>query len=135
MAIQNQFSGRAAGFYLGLAGGVLAIAALICYIAYATASGTWNMGILLPLLAAIALQAVQIKINSDILTIVSPALLAASLCAFIMESVYTLVGYFMNLDMFGDASLIGYVAWVSILTGAAMIVLVIGTFLKKDKAE
>lgn len=131
MTMQGKMSGRTMGFYLGLAGGVLAVIALILYVIYGNVTGERNMMVLLPLTAAAALQVVSIFVDSDELVIVSPALCAVALSAFIVDSINTLVGYFFNLDMFGDASMIGSVAQISIFTGVAVVVLLVSSFMKK----
>ncbi len=135
MNTKTLLSNRSAGFYLGLLGGLADAAALICYIAYGNASGDSNNVVLFSLIAAAAVEVISIWVNSDIFTVAAPALCMIALCSFLSDSVYTLVGYFMNLDMFGDVTMIGYVAWVSILTGIAAIILTVAAFLKKDKGE
>lgn len=133
MRIQISFRNRATGFYLGLVGSVLAIVALVCYLLYGSASGDCNPMILLSLLAAVLLQFLSLWKDSDIPTILSPCLCTVALCSFLMDSVYTLVGYVTKLDMFGDIRMIGYVAQVCILSGLAAVVLIVSAFLKKNK--
>lgn len=132
----KKFADRAAGFYLGLAGGLLFLIALIRYLSCngVTENGI-NMLVVLPLAAAIALIVASVFVDSDVLTVLTPAIATVALATFIIDSINILTGYIFGLAMFGDVSMIGAVAQVSILTGAALLVLVIGAFLKKNQND
>lgn len=133
MTMQEKKNERALGFYFGLAGGALAVVALVLYLIYGNATGERNMMVLLPLAVAAVLQVVSIYVHSDELVIVSPVLCAAALSAFIFDSINTLVGYFLNLDMFGDASMIGSVAQIGVTIGVAIVALIVSSFMAKQK--
>jgi len=81
------------------------------------------------------LEAVSFVVDSDILTILTPAVGAVALCCFVMDSVNTLVGYFFHLAMFGDVSMIGSVARLCVLMGMVVLTAIVAAFLKKTKAD
>lgn len=132
----KKFADRAAGFYLGLTGGLLFLIALIRYLSCngVTENGI-NMLVVLPLAAAIALIVASVFVDSDVLTVLTPAIATVALATFIIDSINILTGYIFGLAMFGDVSMIGAVAQVSILTAAALLALVIGAFLKKNQND
>lgn len=129
--MKNAMIGRDAGTWIGIAGGIAAIAAAVFYVFY----GVDNMLVLIPLLAGIVLEAVSVFADYDILTILSPVCCMASLCVFVMDSVYIFVAYFFNLAMFGDITQIGAVSRICILTGAAVLLLLVASFVKKGKEK
>lgn len=128
--MKKLLTGRDAGTYLGIAGGILAIAAAVAYLAY----GASNMLVILPLLAGIVLEGISVFMDQDILVILAPVCCMISLCAFVMDSIYIFVAYFFNLAMFGDITLIGPVSRICVLTGMSVIFLLISSFTKKQKA-
>lgn len=135
MQSQNMFSQRKAGFYLGLAGGVLALAAGVLYLAYAKASGTLNTLVLLPLALVIVLDICSVFCDSDYLPILSAALAAVPLCVFLIDSVYTFVGYFLNLAMFGDASMMGAIVQLCAVMGMGLLCQLLSCFLDGGRKE
>ena len=110
--MKNLFQNRAVGFWLDLAGTVLTLVGIILYALYAADTGS----------------------NNDLLAIAAPALSAVSLCAFITDSVYTFVGYFFGLAMFGDVSKIGAIMRICVVVAISMLALLISSFMRKDKA-
>ena len=133
MSAQISLNDKAPGFYLGLASAVLAIISLVFYVIYGNATGERNPMILIPLIVVVALQAGSIFVDNDILTILTPVVCAVALCSFVVDSVNTLVGYFFNLAMFGDVSMIGSVARLCALMSVAVVTAVVAAFLKKTK--
>ena len=100
--MKNLFQNRAVGFWLDLAGTVLTLVGIILYALYAADTGSNNVWGYIGLVAAVAAGAAGLVTDNDLLAIAAPALSAVSLCAFITDSVYTFVGYFFGLAMFGD---------------------------------
>ena len=92
--MKNLFQNRAVGFWLDLAGTVLALVGIILYALYAADTGSSNVWVYIGLVAAVAAGAAGLVTDNDLLAIAAPALSAVSLCAFITDSVYTYVGYF-----------------------------------------
>ncbi len=135
MNAQVSLKDKAPGTYLGLASAVLAIISLIFYVIYGNATGERDPMILIPLIAVVIMEAVSFVVDSDILTILTPAVGAVALCRFVMDSINTLVGYFFNLAMFGDVSMIGSVARLCVLMGMVVLAAVVAAFLKKNKAD
>lgn len=129
--MKNKLIGRDVGTYLGIAGGIIGIAAAAAYLIY----GASNMLVLLPLLAGIVVEAASLFVDHDILVILAPVCCMVSLCTFVMDSVYIFVAYFFNLAMFGDITLIGPVSRICILTGVSVILLLISSFTKNTKTE
>lgn len=86
------------------------------------------------LVAAVAAGAAGLVTDNDLLAIAAPALSAVSLCAFITDSVYTFVGYFFGLAMFGDVSKIGAIMRICVVVAISMLALLISSFMRKDKA-
>lgn len=72
--------------------------------------------------------------DKSLLVTAAPALGAVSLCAFITDSVYTFVGYFFGLAMFGDISKIGAIMRICVVVAISMLALLISSFMRKDKA-
>ena len=115
------FSDRTIGFYLGLAAGVMAIVSLVAYAMYAVAAGSYNVWVIAPLVLVVLAQAATIPLDNDWLIAATPAIGMIAWCAFVMECMYTFVGHFMNLNMFGDQSLFGPV------------MLMVSSFMRKRK--
>ena len=124
----SMFSNRTIGFYLGLAAGVMAIVSLVAYAMYAVAAGSYNVWVIAPLVLVVLAQAATIPLDNDWLIAVMIAW-----CAFVMECMYTFVGHFMNLNMFGDQSLFGPVMTVTVLTAATVLMLMVSSFMRKRK--
>ena len=127
--MKNLFQNRAVGFWLDLAGTVLALVGIILYALYAADTGSSNVWV-----AAVAAGAAGLVTDNDLLAIAAPALSAVSLCAFITDSVYTFVGYFFGLAMFGDVSKIGAIMRICVVVAISMLALLISSFVRKDKA-
>lgn len=132
--MKNLFQNRAVGFWLDLAGTVLALVGIILYALYAADTGSSNVWVYIGLVAAVAAGAAGLVTDNDLLAIAAPALSAVSLCAFITDSVYTFVGYFFGLAMFGDVSKIGAIMRICVVVAISMLALLIGSFVRKDKA-
>lgn len=133
--MKNLFQNRAVGFWLDLAGTVLALVGIILYALYAADTGSSNrLGVYIGLVAAVAAGAAGLVTDNDLLAIAAPALSAVSLCAFITDSVYTFVGYFFGLAMFGDVSKIGAIMRICVVVAISMLALLISSFVRKDKA-
>lgn len=129
--MKNLFQNRAVGFWLDLAGTVLALVGIILYALYAADTGSSNVWVYIGLVAA---GAAGLVTDNDLLAIAAPALSAVSLCAFITDSVYTFVGYFFGLAMFGDVSKIGAIMRICVVVAISMLTLLISSFMRKDKA-
>lgn len=129
--MKNLFQNRAVGFWLDLAGTVLALVGIILYALYAADTGSNNVWVYIGLVAA---GAAGLVTDNDLLAIAAPALSAVSLCAFITDSVYTFVGYFFGLAMFGDVSKIGAIMRICVVVAISMLALLISSFMRKDKA-
>lgn len=131
--MKNLFQNRAVGFWLNLAGIILALVGIILYALYAADTGS-NVWVYIGLVAAVVAGAVGLVTDNDLLVIAAPALSAVSLCAFITDSVYTFVGYFFGLAMFGDISKIGAIMRICVVVAISMLALLISSFMRKDKA-
>lgn len=129
--MKNLFQNRAVGFWLNFAGIVLALVGIILYALYAADTGSSNVWVYIGLVAA---GAAGLVTDNDLLVIAAPALGAVSLCAFITDSVYTFVGYFFGLAMFGDISKIGAIMRICVVVAISMLALLISSFMRKDKA-
>lgn len=129
--MKNLFQNRAVGFWLDLAGTVLTLVGIILYALYAADTGSNNVWVYIGLVAA---GAAGLVTDNDLLAIAAPALSAVSLCAFITDSVYTFVGYFFGLAMFGDVSKIGAIMRICVVVAISMLALLISSFMRKDKA-
>ena len=130
MSLKN----KALGYYVGLLGGIAAVIALAFYINYGNMTGQRNMLVIVPLVCVIALQIVSIFFENDLLIMAAPALCMIPLGAFLFDSVGTIVDYVFNLTLYGDVSQIGNVARMSVITGIGVIVLLVSTFMKRQKA-
>ena len=129
--MKNLFQNRAVGFWLDLAGTVLALVGIILYALYAADTGSSNVWVYI---GPVAAGAAGLVTDNDLLAIAAPALSAVSLCAFITDSVYTFVGYFFGLAMFGDVSKIGAIMRICVVVAISMLALLISSFVRKDKA-
>lgn len=130
--MKNLFQNRAVGFWLDLAGTVLTLVGIILYALYAADTGSNNVWVYIGLVAAVAAGAAGLVTDNDLLAIAAPALSAVSLCAFITDSVYTFVGYFFGLAMFGDVSKIGAIMRICVVVAISMLALLISSFMRKD---
>lgn len=133
MNCKEMFSNRTVGFYLGLAAGILTIVSLVTYFMYATAAGSYNALVIVPLIVVLASQLSTLVLENDWLVAVTPIVSMIALCAFVMECMYTYVGHFMNLNMFGDQSLFGQVWTATLAIAATQLVLLIAAFMRKHK--
>ncbi|MBT1171646.1 hypothetical protein JS536_11035 [Bifidobacterium sp. SO4] len=129
------FSNRTVGFYIGLVGGLAAIASLIVYFMYGNASGDGtSLWIVIPLLLVVAAQVITLFVDNDWIAAFAPAVCMVALCRFVIDSVYTLVGYFFNLTMFGDLSMMPWIAKVCVLIAITLLALIVSAFMRKRKA-
>jgi hypothetical protein len=106
---------------------------------YLTCGGVTEYGIqasfVVAVVASIALIVASIWVDSDFISVITPAVGTAALAVFLIASINILTGYLFSLNMFGDVTMIGAVAQVSILTGVAVVLLIISAFLKKNKSD
>jgi hypothetical protein len=133
MNCKEMFSNRTVGFYLGLAAGILTIVSLATYFMYAAAAGSYNALVIVPLIVVLVSQLSTLVIDNDWLVAVTPIVSMIALCAFVMECMYTYVGHFMNLNMFGDQSLFGQVWTATLALAATQLVLLVAAFMRKRK--
>lgn len=132
--MKNLFHNRTLGFWLSLAGSILALLGVILYALYAADTGA-NGLVYAGLITAAAAGAVCLVKDNDFAAIAAPTLAAAALCAFITDSVYTFVGYFFGLAMFGDVSKIGAIVRICAVVGISMLTLLVSSFMCKGKTE
>lgn len=129
------FSNRTVGFYIGLAGGLAAIASLIVYCMYGKASGDGvNPWIIVSLLLVVAAEVATLFVDNDWVAALAPAVCMLALCRFVMDTVYTFVGYFFGLAMFGDVSMMPWVIRVCVLIAVTLLALIVAAFMRKRKA-
>ncbi len=133
MNCKEMFSNRTVGFYLGLAAGILTIVSLATYFMYASAAGSYNALVIVPLIVVLVSQLSTLVIDNDWLVAATPIVSMIALCAFVMECMYTYVGHFMNLNMFGDQSLFGQVWTATLALAATQLVLLVAAFMRKRK--
>lgn len=91
------------------------------------------MWVIAPLVLVVLAQAATIPLDNDWLIAATPAIGMIAWCAFVMECMYTFVGHFMNLNMFGDQSLFGPVMTVTVLTAVTVLMLMVSSFMRKRK--
>ena len=130
---KEMFSNRTVGFYLGLAAGILTIVSLATYFMYAAAAKSYNALVIVPLIVVLVSQLSTLVIDNDWLVAATPIVGMIALCAFVMECMYTYVGHFMNLNMFGDQSLFGQVWTATLALAATQLVLLVAAFMRKRK--
>ncbi len=133
MNCKEMFSNRTVGFYLGLAAGILTIVSLVTYFMYATAAKSYNALVIVPLIVVLASQLSTLVLDNDWLVAATPIVNMIALCAFVMECMYTYVGHFMNLNMFGDQSLFGQVWTATLALAATQLVLLVAAFMRKRR--
>lgn len=126
---------KAAGFYVGAAGGILMLLTLVIYAANMKALDQKNMLVIFPLLLAVIVEIGIYFKENDWLKIIAPVLCSIALASFAVDSVGTLVDYFFNLTMFGNKATIGTVTILLSLMGIELVVLLISSFMKDVKAE
>lgn len=126
---------KAAGFYVGAAGGILMLLTLAIYAANMKALDQKNMLVIFPLLLAVIVEIGIYFKENDWLKIIAPVLCSIALASFAVDSVGTLVDYFFNLTMFGNKATIGTVTILLSLMGIELVVLLISSFMKDVKAE
>lgn len=126
---------KAAGFYVGAAGGILMLLTLVIYAANMKALDQKNMLVIFPLLLAVIVEIGIYFKENDWLKVIAPVLCSIALASFAVDSVGTLVDYFFNLTMFGNKATMGTVTILLSLMGIELIVLLISSFMKGVKAE
>lgn len=126
---------KAAGFYVGAAGGILMLLTLVIYAANMKALDQKNMLVIFPLLLAVIVEIGIYFKENDWLKVIAPVLCSIALASFAVDSVGTLVDYFFNLTMFGNKATMGTVTILLSLMGIELIVLLISSFMKDVKAE
>lgn len=126
---------KAAGFYVGAAGGILMLLTLVIYAANMKALDQKNMLVIFPLLLAVIVEIGIYFKENDWLKIIAPVLCSIALASFAVDSVGTLVDYFFNLTMFGNKATMGTVTILLSLMGIELVVLLISSFMKDVKAE
>lgn len=126
---------KAAGFYVGAAGGILMLLTLVIYAANMKALDQKNMLVIFPLLLAVIVEVGIYFKENDWLKVIAPVLCSIALASFAVDSVGTLVDYFFNLTMFGNKATMGTVTILLSLMGIELIVLLISSFMKGVKAE
>lgn len=126
---------KAAGFYVGAAGGILMLLTLAIYAANMKALDQKNMLVIFPLLLAVIVEIGIYFKENDWLKIIAPVLCSIALASFAVDSVGTLVDYFFNLTMFGNKATMGTVTILLSLMGIELVVLLISSFMKDVKAE
>lgn len=132
----KKLSDRAGGFYLSLLAGILLLLALIRYF---MKGGVTEYGLQFQFIASVAAALLLICLSFftdlNILQVLTAACAAAALAVFVIASINIMTGYFFGLAMFGDVTMMGEVIRVSVLTGGAVVLLIVSAFLKKNKDE
>ena len=128
--------GKAGGFYLSVLAGILLVAALVRYYSF---GGITENGVQIqfvgPVAAAVLLVVLSFFADNSLFVVAEPVLAAAALAVFLTASINILTGYIFNLAMFGDVTMIGPVMQVSCMIGAAILLLIISSFLKRNRAD
>ena len=129
-------SGKSGGFYLSCIAAILLAAALVRYLSFhgITENGV-QMTFVCPLIISVALVILSIFADNSLFVIASPILAVSALCVFLIASINILTGYIFNLAMFGDVTMIGPVSQVAGLVGAATVLMILASFMKRSKAD
>lgn len=131
MELKKLFKNRTLGFYLGLLSGIFSLLSIVFYILYGNAAGERNILIFLSLIVVIVLDVLSIFMDSNLLPVAASILAAVPLGAFVSDSVYTFVGYFFNLAMFGDASMLPAIIRLCVLMAVSLLCLLVSSFMSK----
>ncbi len=132
-------SKKAAGAYLGIAVGALALASLILYLAYATsADGLFMPWVLVLLLLILTAEAVLFLFDNDYLPMIVAGMSASAFGCFLMdppETIGSVVDYFQNIVMFGNPEKFGIIISLTVLLLLMTVLAVIACFLARVKPE
>lgn len=129
----NFIKKKTIGFYFTLAAGVVAIAALIYYLTWASANNSMDNWIIILLVIGIIIDIVLILFDNDYLVIASCALYSASVAKLLTSSVGSFVDAIQGINMFGDSSQVGIIINISIVIAVSILFSIISAFLKRVK--
>lgn len=129
----NFIKKKTIGFYFTLAAGVVAIAALIYYLTWASANNSMDNWIIVLLVIGIIIDIVLILFDNDYLVIASCALYSASVAKLLTSSVGSFVDAIQGINMFGDSSQVGIIMNISIVIAVSILFSIISAFLKRVK--
>lgn len=133
-AFVGLFARRTVGFYIGLLAAVTAIVSLVIYLMYGAAAGeSASPWVVVPLLVVVAAQTATLFIDNDWIAALAPAVCMVALCRFVIDSVYTLVGYFFGLTMFGNVSMMPWIVKVSAGIAITLMMLIVSAFMRKRR--
>ena len=127
--IQN----KAAGFYLLLVSGVLALASFIYYVTWGQANYATNAIVIVTLTIGFAINILLLFYDNDYLIIVVTGLYSAALCQLIMDNVGSFVDAYQGIIMFGDPTQVGTVLSIAALMGMGVLVCIVSGFLNRKK--
>ncbi|MGL6201708.1 MAG: hypothetical protein ACRC3H_22550 [Lachnospiraceae bacterium] len=129
----NIIKKKTIGFYFTLAAGVVAIAALIYYLTWASANNSMDKWIIVLLVIGIIIDIVLVLFDNDYLVIASCALYSASVAKLLTSSVGSFVDAIQGINMFGDSSQVGIIMNISIVIAVSILFSIISAFLKRVK--
>ena len=124
---------RGAGAWFALAAAVLALAADVIFLIWATAHGGVLPKIWIPLLGTAAAEILLILTDLEYFGIIGSACSAVALFSLLDRSVGSFVDAFQGIVMFGDSTQVGLILLMAGLMAVSMILCVLSCFAKRVK--
>lgn len=133
--MKSFFKGKAAGFYLLMAAGVLAIAAAIYYISWATENHAMNNIVLLGFGLGIAINVLLLFFDNDYLVVLQTALYSIALIQLFADSAGSFADAYQGIVMFGDPTQVGTIITIGVIIGGGVVMSICSGFMGRKKVE
>lgn len=124
---------KSIGFYFVLAAGVSAIVSIIYFLIWAPSHNAMDTWIIVPLIGGLALDILLIFYESDYFIVLSTALYSISVAKLLTNSVGSFVDAFQGINMFGDATQVNTIIYISIIMLVSVLFSIMASFLKRVK--
>ncbi|HHV09359.1 MAG TPA: hypothetical protein GXX75_03645 [Clostridiales bacterium] len=127
-------SKKAAGFYFAALAGLVAIVAIIRYVAWAPAHNAMNSLILVALVLGLVIDIVLIFYDNNYLIVAATACYSVALFQLLADSVGSFVDLFQGIVMFGDSTQVGTIISISCFIAVSILASVVASFMKRVRA-
>lgn len=135
-AFSETLRNKTAGYYVGLAGGVLAIAALVLYAVYVSLGGSNQTMIYVCIVLGVLLELALFAYNgkfSDVIAAIPPILFIIAMGLELNADYGNIVDSVNNIHMYGDSALAGYNVALAALLIVAAILCMVACGMKREK--
>jgi hypothetical protein len=131
--VTGVFRDRPTGFYFAAFAGVTAIAAITRYATWAPAHDGVNVLILAALAIGLVMNAILVIHDNDYLVIAVSACYSIALFQLLADSVGSFVDAFQGINLFGDATQVGTILFISCIMAASVVASISASFMTRAK--